>query len=262
MTMKQANILFAQPKIITTMLLWLLSYFALGQEINKDPQKYIPQPFIDKIELVVGPSLNIPNDHGWAEYVRNRPGDKVTDEVKNKIGYFVGLGLTHSIGKRFEVTARLLYDRKGYKEESTGNNSFYTIDYRYDYFTLVAQPRLQLGKSKKIHVFAGGSFGLLNQSKFEDITYFNGQLVNINISAYDVYAKKYDVNLCLGLGYQLNLNNTKSLLFQLQGNHGISDTKNTNVSNGLRITSQSVILSIAFTHNRRTLYNQIKTNKQ
>jgi hypothetical protein len=251
--MKKPAPLLNATQTIITLLLWLLCYVAWGQAPSKDLQQYMPQPFIDKIELVVGPSLNIPNDHGWAEYTVNSSGSRFTEVVKNKIGYFVGIGLAHSIGKRFELTARVLYDRKGYKEESASQYSQTKIDYKYDYVTLAVQPRYHLGKAKKFHVFVGGSFGILTQSKFEDRFFDNGQLVNINISAYDIDAQKYDVNLCAGLGYCLNLSNRNSLLFHLQGNQGVLDITKANLK---RVTSKGFSFSIAFRHNRVIQKNQ------
>jgi hypothetical protein len=252
--MKQPAPLFNATQTIITLLLWLLCYVAHGQAPSKDLQQYMPQPFIDKIELVVGPSLNIPNDHGWAEYAISSSGGRSTDVAKTKVGYFVGLGFTHSIGKRFELTGRVLYDRKGYKQESASQYSQTKVDYKYDYLTTAVQPRYHLGKAKKFHVFVGGSFGILTQSKFEDRFFDNGQLVNINLSPYDLDANKYDVNLSAGLGYNFRLNTTKSFLLQLQGNHGFLDVKNIN---GKKITSQSLTLSIAYRHSRSVYPNQL-----
>jgi hypothetical protein len=226
----------------------VLQFSALAQQ-EGDIEKYMPSQIIDKVEIVAGPNINFPNDHGYGDYIKNAPSSApATDELKVKIGYSVGFGIAHSIGKRFELHTRALLERKGYKEEVTvdgGVNNFHKGEYttRNDYFTLSVLPRVYIGKKSRIHLFSGAYYSWLLKSFRKEYTYLNDQVTQVTSTTNDPGIHKFEVGVCGGVGYSFRFSPTNYLAIQVQGNYGLSDIVNVN---RVRITCSSISLSIAY----------------
>ncbi len=250
--MKQPAPLLNATQTIITLLLWLLCYVAHGQPPSKDLQQYMPQPFIDKIELVVGPSVQFPNDNGYSEFIYNVSGKADKNVFSHKWCYIAGIGLMHSLNKRFELSGRILWERKGYNEELRFglplSNKRITTDARNDYLSVSFAPRLYMGKSHCLYFFAGGFYSWLIKAEKEERYYINGQLNEVSITINSTALAKYEWGLSAGIGYSFHLTGKNSIVMQIQGSHGLSNIESVNQ---LRITSQSLALSISYQINRR-----------
>ena len=112
-----------------------------------DIEKYIPGKVIDKVEIIFAPSLIMPQENGFSDYINSITLGRITYRVKPKLGYLAGMGLIHSFGKRFDLNARILYEKKGYKWEhynSLTPDTVYTTNYdiRSGYLTYSILPTL------------------------------------------------------------------------------------------------------------------------
>lgn len=235
--------------------LLILVAFNLHAQQNLDLEKLMPKRFrlIDKVEILVGPNLNIPNDHGYSKYISATPTQyPMTDIYKSKIGYFGGIGLIHSFGKRFELSGRILWERKGYYENQTNavpnRTRLSKYDERIDYATVSLIPRLYLGKKKQWHFIVGASYSKLLKVYETYTEYINGQL-NQHFSSTNTRPdiKNYSVDVIAGIGYSLLLIPRISLAIQLTDNYGLVDVINVNQ---LKVTNQSINLSLILIYHR------------
>ncbi len=257
--MKQPAPLFNATQTIITLLLWLLCYVARGQAPSKDLQQYMPQPFIDKIELVVGPSVQFPNDHGYGDALYIGSGKASTDVYSPKLCYIAGIGLIHSLGKRLELSGRILFERKGYLEEQRGGLPFKDIRTTYNrknsYLSGLFAPRIYIGADHSLYLLGGVFYSYLLSAVSEEKFYINGQLEETRIYD-DTELAKFEWGVSAGIGYLISLRGKNFIVLQLQGSHGLSDIVRVN---NLRVTSQSLALSLSYQINRKT---QLRTIKQ
>jgi hypothetical protein len=249
--MKQPAPLFNATQTIITLLLWLLCYVAHGQAPSKDLQPYMPQPFIDKIELVVGPSLQFPNDHGYGDALYIGSGKATTDVYSPKLCYIAGIGLIHSLNRRLELSGRILWERKGYLEEQRGGLPFKDIRTTYNlknsYLSGLFAPRIYIGTGHSLYLFGGVFYSYLLSAVSEEKFYIDGQLNETRIFN-DTEISKYEWGVSGGIGYSINLRGKNAIVLQLHGSHGLSDIVRVN---NLRVTSQSLALSVAYQIDRK-----------
>jgi hypothetical protein len=205
-------------------------------------QKLIPKRFVDKVEILIGPNLIIPNADSWTAFYNNSsPGS--TYIIQQKIGLSAGVGLIRSIGGRFEIQGRFLWERKGYLDRyATKGDSgkVYQSDnnFKNDYVTISLVPIYFLGARRKVHVFSGISYSLLTKSRDFAEQYVNGQLMSKGIIILDNTAP-YDINVLVGLGYFYSLGKKTGINFRIQGNMGLTDSVN---ANKYIVRSNSIIL--------------------
>jgi hypothetical protein len=225
-----------------------------------DISKLGPKKFIDKVEFVIGSNLTIPNDHGYGEYIKNAPSQyPMTDVFSSKIGYSFGVGLGHSLSKNFDIVGRVIWERRAYFEEQTDNvpGSFrnFKTNTRNDYTTFSLIPRFFFGKKKQAHLIIGGSYSQLSKSFGDENLYINGQLYQHTTRTNPASIKKYSVDALAGMGYLFHLSKSNSLIFLLTYSYGMTDIINVNQ---LRLTSQSINLSLILTHYRKPYTSQLK----
>ena len=108
----------------------LLSHFALFAQPQVDIEKYRPKRIIDKIEILGGPTVFFPDDHGYTELIDKLSLGTLSYEISKKWGYCYGIAISHSLSKRFEISLRVMNERKGYFEGYNtydGNGDLYGI---------------------------------------------------------------------------------------------------------------------------------------
>ncbi len=228
--------------------LTLILQQGLSQTVDTDLEKYRPKRFIDKVEVLLGPGLMLPDDHGWSSFVQNNiPFHTFT--IESKVGYSVGIGLIHSLNRNFEMSCRLLLERKGYIEENiltgSGTENRFVSDHQNDYVSVVALPVYKLGKRRLFQVFAGVNYSYLTSTLFTSTQYLQGVIVSQGKLIGG--AKSYELSVVSGLGYSINLGLKTALNFQIQYNLGLTDIIN---ENGERISCNALYFFVGLKYKR------------
>ncbi len=183
-------------------------------------EKYYPKPKNYKIQFFIGPSLN---------YLKKGNEDGRNNRL-NKIGYSLGIGVTRNIGKRFELNARLSWERKGYKQDYFGAvdtvingvkqpwlSGTITNDITIDYTTFSLSPQFRI--SKNFTISSGVYISSLQKAvEVYDFFYPTRHLFSFNaLGGYE----DVDYGITIYLGYSLNIGKNLSITLQLLDNIGL-----------------------------------------
>lgn len=158
---------------------------------------------IDKIELVTGLGLFLPNDHGYSEYIKNTSQGTETFETQKKVGYSIGLGLIRSVSKHFELRGRILFEGKGYVQTDVSiytDVKMFVDDFSNNYVTYSILPTILLDRNK-LNVFAGVFYSQLTKSTFVSTEYLNGQIQSSHLLTGVVAS--YESGIVGGFGYAI-----------------------------------------------------------
>src|SRR6478609_1105491 len=98
-------------RLLLFILLVLVGPELFSQE-KLDSQKMMPKKFIDKIEIIAGPSLFYSHGSGYQSQTRTP-----------KFGYSIGLGFNHRINDRIELAFNTLYENKSIANKQTYVNA-------------------------------------------------------------------------------------------------------------------------------------------
>lgn len=228
-------------KILLLTTVAMLMHSLIQAQEKVDLEKMRPKRFIDKWELLAGPSLIIPDGK---DQLGTNP--HINSSYNSILGYSVGLGLIHT-EKKFEIRARVLWDQRGYQQKITNKevNSLYEFadDRIIKYVTVSVLPTIVIGRNTKVQFFLGASYSKLSSLKSTQTTYLNGQLLQVYRTTTTVGTSDDVADVVAGLGYKLFARNNYELLLLLQANHDFIDTVN---GNGQVISNNSFNLNLAF----------------
>lgn len=129
----------------------------------------------------------------------------------SKIGYFVGVGATHTFSSRFELLSRIFLERGGYQTRQRVNaiiglDQVIENDQDHDYITIQLQPTYFLDPSRKFQIGLGFYYSTLGSSKYTLREYLNGQLTTKSIVDAMIIYEKYDLGITLSFGYNFCIN--------------------------------------------------------
>lgn len=227
-------------------LLILISIGCVAQAQSFKEVKF-PEPkrFIDKIEGFVGPSLYIPNDHGWAEFTFSESNGRTIYKASSEMGFHTGINFVHSINNTFEVHGKFSIDKRRYSEnrvylDINGNvTSESQIDQKNDYVVVSLAPAYFLPEFNRLHFFAGVSYAFLTRSLA-----FDALSGGTRINTIDGF-EKHVVDALAGIGYFFPIREKFSGAIRLQGNYGLSYTLNQN-KQSISINGVSLTLAIRY----------------
>jgi len=229
--------------------LLLISFNAFCQS-TPDLKLKERKKLISKVELFGGPSLWIPNDHGWAEFLLKLSDDQIIYKAKSETGYQFGLSLVQSISKRFEIQGKILKVRVHYSSQETNLDvhrnfsSKLEFDQRNDQIVLSLVPTYFLSDKNRLHIFGGLSYAFLTRS-LEYATYsFAGPQPALN--TIDGFEKRV-INALLGVGYCHPISKRIETSLRIQGEYGLSYTSSQNQQN---ISINGVSMSVALRYSR------------
>ena len=216
-------------------------------------QKYAPKKIVSSISIIVGYALLLPYETtGYAENFKQffQPeGIDASFQIKNKFGTVAGLAVFHSFGKRWELGARLLYERKGYvtieEINRPGNYLKYQYEFSDKYLTFSFVPSLAIGKEKKFNISAGFLYNYFLQSRTDFSQFVNGIQTHSNLGFNTRSGSgkvKFNGSVVIGAGYAVSLNDKDKLCFQLQYNHGIGEI----YAYPGEVKSNGIVLSVEF----------------
>jgi hypothetical protein len=142
--------------------------------------------------------------------------------------YALGLGFNYSMGKRFDLGSKLLWEAKGNRWENfpvpIGAYPDYSIQgFRLNYLTLSVSAHYFLDRKHRIYAGFGLSGAWLAQDK--NYSYFydtDGMLVDYYESGNEIFVR-YEAGLVATAGYRLRLPNNLFLNVQIFGNLGVTD---------------------------------------
>lgn len=225
--------------IITSIATFLEVDILFAQERNEMPSKfnnidsinltkYYPKPTITAIEILAGPSLA--SIKGVRQSLAS-VGDTTyyATVPMNLTGYSFGIGVIHSFTQRFEIQARLFWERKGYKEKtdsitlSSSTSSVVSIGSRSkqstksDYLTFSVVPQLLLGTRSHFNLGIGGYFGILEKSRV--VIQYNTQTPH-QVLFQGAYTE-HDYGLSLNAGYTVCFKSVNQITIQLSGSYGL-----------------------------------------
>jgi Outer membrane protein beta-barrel domain len=211
-------------KVLLIFIFFSFVTIATAQEPSRIPEKYYPKPRITSTEILIGPSLI---GVAGKEKSPTRFGQSIyTNPLESKLGYCFGLGISHQLTSRFEISARLLYEQKGYvmSLDTLSFDSNFTLISRTrawseninnNYLTLSILPQLVLGNRVHFNIAAGGYVGSLISSRTE----YKGQTNYTYVS--DPNYNKYDFGLCFNTGISYPIKANLELTIQLTANYGL-----------------------------------------
>ena len=201
------------------LLLFLTRITAIGQDkisLESDSNNQ----FISHIEIFGGPSLS----NYWGKY-------KAEDQVVN-MSYVFGLGLSHRLKSHFEINAKILLEKKGFKRDylytfydqnNTPTTTRLVQGNKLDYWTVALSGVYYLGKHEHFYIGLGCSLSKLQKANTYTEEY-NLQGVQIsNYYAADNSYNDFDYGVITAFGYKIPL--WRNIIFntQLGGNLGVSD---------------------------------------
>ena len=221
-------------------------------------QKYAPKKIVSSISIIVGYALLLPYETtGHAENLKRdyqTQGIDASFQIKNKFGTVAGLAVFHSFGKRWELGARLLYERKGFIEvteiERPGDYRKYQIDFKNNYLTLSFIPSIAIGKKRNVIISTGFLYNYILQSTSTDTHFVNGSKTQTSKSHYLKSASgkdEFNGNLIVGVGYPIRMTDKVKLSFQLQYNYGIKEIYEwKQPSFQSKVKSNGILLTVEF----------------
>jgi len=207
--------------IWNSVILLLITKVCLYAQDRPEIQELMPKQFIDKVEIIAGPSLMLPYGSAYIDSM-----------LRVKIGYSVGLGLIHSLSKRLEMQCRVLWEGKGYKQEQLwGAGSYvhrFTANTTNNYITISVVPRYYVGKENRFHICSGAFYGRLMHSSTKEALYYSNGKMSYSTNPHSQYISNWDAGVSVGGGYSLTSFKGKELLIQAQGNFSIVNIEDNN----------------------------------
>ena len=199
--------------------LFLLAAFSLNGQ-NNQPTELTSLDHLKKrkIEFIIGPSLLYPIVN-WAK--------KNDDPRRIMYGCSFGIGIPKIQLNRFELTTRLLWERKGYatkysNADSAGNLSEVYNKQKFNYYSLLIMPSYFLGEHKRIKVIAGAYLSLLAHDAFEQKAFLNGKFTDSYfVNNVKGRFKRYDYGVSIGVSHSRPINRKIEIGLQLLGNLGM-----------------------------------------
>jgi len=237
-------------------------------------QKLPHGKFIDKVELIVGPSVCL--NHGNM-FIDNYNENDVRNKRLAKIGYSIGVGAYHPVNHWLDINARVLWEQKGSKAELAHPLDpaiqFINSEYTYDYLTIYFAPTVFIGQRKRIAISLGGYYGKINDEKGHASIYDTKNIVQPSEGSFrgrywysfrddgSTYSisfipgkqsfEKDDYGASVGISYNLPIGGTHNLSIQLIDNYGLFNINNKKYSNNLPEKNHNLCLLIAFIFNRK-----------
>ncbi len=227
-----------------------LQLTASAQQV--DIQKYSLKKFISKVAILGGPSLLLPyEDSGYADSFRNdynAQGINANFQIKDKFGTSAGLAAFHSLGKRWEIEGRLMYEKKGYIEiteiDRPGDYRKTQYNFKNSYLTISLMPNVAIGSERRLFLYSGVLYNYLLHSMSVDTDYVNGLKTNLVTTQYTKSSgqkNKLNGSIIVGIGYPVTVSGKVELCFYLQGNYGIGNIEEWKF---LKMKSNSVSLLV------------------
>lgn len=211
--------------IISSLAYTFIPGFTLAQEVPSLPE---PTKFIDRIEIFAGSGLNIPNDKGWYKRISKDSQSLISGEFSSRIGYSLGVGITHSLSNRFKINAYMLWDTRGYRQDNTtigdNNNIFgYKANARTDYITVQLAPNFFISRNYRLFVSSGVFYSHLLSSFIKEKSYLNGLHVQSSSIRNSSEVSNYEFGFIVAFGYEFTKIKSLNLFLRLQGNFGLTD---------------------------------------
>jgi hypothetical protein len=237
---------------IFTVLIILFSSILNAQD-KHDLQKLVPKRFIDKVEVVVGPSLLL--NYG-NEFIENDKGPYFSNSREVKTSFSFGLGIHHPLKNWLDIGVRLLWEKKGTKSKfttapqdtSATHNLVQSVEseYTYNYLTLSFTPTIFLDKKRRYALVVGGYYSQIksvnaktswawhndNYNGFSKQSFHGRQVVGIDsnggvtslgtapgLSSF----QNDDYGAIIGLGCYIPLTRSHSISIQLIENFGLQN---------------------------------------
>lgn len=209
---------------VTALLLIFNTGHLLAQEIQ-ERSTYQSQRFKSKIEIQGGPGLSFLRGSAYVK----------SNEVYSrslKLGYSFGVGLTQLVGRNFEVTANILFERKGgivahydtYYDEITQNFKQGNVkeNYIYDYYTFPILIKCFLGTDGIYQVGLGPYFSILERQIVK--TTFSPQGI-ISIEDQTSFNHKLDLGVTINFSRYLRINDQLSVKISVLNNWGVANIR-------------------------------------
>lgn len=172
-----------------------------------------------KIEFIIGPSLLYPTG-SW---------EKTDDSRQIMYGYTLGIGVQQFQINRFQLTTRLLFERKGYATkysnvDSIGNVSEDYNKQKFNYYTLSVLPSYTLGARQRSKLMFGAYVSLLSYNAFTQEVFLNGQF-SFSYFTKNVKGRfdNYDYGISFGVNHTRSFSRKMDVGFQLLGNLGLNN---------------------------------------
>jgi hypothetical protein len=192
-------------------------------------EKYYPKPKITSVEFLIGANLFSLRGYVQEPARSTGRGTYFFSSLKEKASFSFGIGLTHRLGKHFELNGRLLWDRKSYVDRLdsitfTSNFQIESILFvrseqpKNDYLTVSILPQYIFGNKVHFNVGAGGYIGSLISSSTEVVQASQPTYSYVSTEGFN----KYDFGLSLNVGFSYPIKTNLELTIQLFTNYGLS----------------------------------------
>lgn len=175
-----------------------------------------------KYELLLGPTSSEITG-SYADSQPDAKGYHLRKILLNKGGFSAGIGVTRTIGRRFEIYSRVLWERKGFREawdsvsqtlrsSPTSTSSHSTTN---EHLTFSLAPRVVLGSNVRFTLGAGGYFAMLTSTNTKDEYNF-----------YTAYShqtfEKFDYGLLFSAACTFSLSRKIDFIVQLVSSRGLA----------------------------------------
>lgn len=207
--------------------------------------------FLDKVELIGGLGINLPNSKDWSQYIYDTSNGQATYNTKSKIGHLFGISLIHSLRPKIEFQLKLAYETRNYSEIYSTydiNGILYSESLIYqdnNYITISFTPTFFPINDHSLHFFSGLSYSYLVSSIATGENYVNNQYVGgASINTKDGFESGL-IDAVAGFGYLIPLSSKIQGIIRIQGNYGLTKTIDQN-NLYLKVNSFFVSLGIRY----------------
>lgn len=223
----------------------LLTLSLVHAQEKVDMERVKPKRFFDKWELLAGPGITFPNGRNIITSVNPR----ITAGFLAMTGYFVGIGVIHSMGN-FELRTRFFWEQRGNVQKLWDNEPSglfeLTNEMKSNFYTVGITPTLFPCRTKRFHVFAGVSYSRLSSTESMQTLTLNGQIQSIHRLQYSVGQAGLQGNVwdaTCGIGYIVYAKAKKEISVLLQNEYDVTDAIN---ANGTVIRNNTLRLGVHF----------------
>lgn len=166
---------------------------------------------------------------------------------KQMINITTGVGLAYSLNEKSYINAKLLYERKGGKNESdmrdAYNNNIGEVTFRaaYDYITLPVQYRREIGNKVRFQ-FGAGIYGayLVEQSYIQRA---DGNPQFDYTEVHTDYYKRFDFGISVSANTYIPVNESLKIIIGVNNNLGLLGTNKIELADDGSIKHNSLALT-------------------
>lgn len=136
-------------------------------------------------------------------------------QTNTRMSYNIGASAEYYFSNNWGIKAKLIYDRKGWADDIfyfEDTDEEFITDYALNYVTIPIMANFHFGRQRDWYVNFGPYLGFLTSAEAVD--------PNVDVSD---FINNEDFGFAYGIGYKFLLNKNLKMFFEFEGQSGIND---------------------------------------